>query len=119
MAYQPGRSYAGAWARRTQTATSSPLAQPIDPEHLTPTANPEFSTGQRPAWVSTAPAPVLPAEMIDTQVTTMQGGVGPVDRTPADHNYGMGMGPGLDTLTAQDYRMAWHGDDQGANAALR
>ena len=119
MAYQPGKGYSGAWVRRSQTFAAAALAAPIDPEHLNPTANPEFATGQRPAWVNTAPAPVLPGELIDPQLTTMQGGIGPLDNTPRDHAYGMGTGPGLDTLAAQDYRMAWHGDDQGANAALR
>ena len=118
MGYQPGTGFRGSWNRRTQTVQDQPLAAPIDPEHLTPTDNPEYS-GLRPMWANTAPAPVLPLDAVDAQITTMHGGVGPVDKTPQDHSYGMGTGPGLDTLQAQDYRMAWHGDDQGANAALR
>jgi hypothetical protein len=118
MAYQPGTGFSGAWARRTQVDLASPLANPLDPEHLNPTDNPEY-TQMRPLWANSAPAPVLPAEMIDPQITTMAGGIGPVDRTPIDHAYGMGTGPGLSTLQSQDYRSAWHMDDQGANAALR
>ena len=118
MPYQPGTGYHGAWARRTQTIQEQPLQAAIDPEHLTPTDNPEYS-GLRPMWVNTAPAPVLPTDAVGVQITTMHGGIGPVDKTPLDHGYGMGSGPGLDTLASQDYRSAWHSDDQGSNAALR
>jgi hypothetical protein len=118
MPYQPGTGYGGSWSRRTQTIQSQPLQAEIDPEHLTPTDNPEYS-GLRPMWVNTAPAPVLQTDAMGVQVTTAQGGIGPVDQTPIDHAYGMGTGPGLDTLQSQDYRSRWHGDDQGAYAAHR
>ena len=118
MAYQPGTGFSGAWSRRTQVIPETQLQAAIDPEHLTPTDNPEYS-GLRPMWVNTAPAPVLSPDAVGVQVVTMHGGIGPVDNTPQDHSYGMGSGPGLDTLQSQDYRSRWHGDDQGANAALR
>jgi len=115
MAYTP--KYSGSWTRRIQVDMNAPLKNDVDPEHLNPTAAPEFAPGETPSWANTAPAPDLPDEVLDQQLQPLAIGYGPVDRTPIDHAYGMGTGPGLDTLTAQDYRMAWHMDDQGSVAA--
>jgi hypothetical protein len=115
MAYQS--KYAGAWNRRTQVDTVVVTQAPIDPEHLTPTDNVEFSLGQTPAWANTAPAPDVPDAVLDQQLQPLAAGFGPVDHTPIDHAYGMGTGPGLSTLEAQDYRMAWHMQDDGSVAA--
>lgn len=108
--------YSGAWTRRTQTDRQAPLAPPLDPEHTTPTATPEY-VDMAPMWVSNVAAPDLPAEMMPDPTPMMPTGWGPVDHTPVDHNFGMGVGAGLSTLEAQDLRGVWHQVDMGAPAA--
>lgn len=109
--------YSGAWSRRTQANDPAPLVPGIDPEHLNPTANPEW-VAQQPGWVSTVSAPLLPDDMYPGMgAVQLATGEGPVDFAPQDHAYGMGFGPGLSVIEAQDLRSYWHSQDDGSVAA--
>lgn len=108
--------YSGAWSRRTQADTVAPLKPGIDPEHLDPTDNPEW-VNQPPGWVSTVDSPILPDEMYPMADPPMPTGEGPIDYAPQDHSYGMGFGPGLSVMEAQDLRSYWHSQDDGSYAA--
>jgi hypothetical protein len=112
----PNARISGSWSRRTIDVINTPLTSDRDPEHLNPTPTPEFAH-ESPAWQDSTGAPGLPVSVLDEQLVCMYGAGGPVDNTPIDHAYGMGTGPGLSTLEAQDYRMAWHMTDDGAVAA--
>jgi hypothetical protein len=105
----------GGWARRTQVDTAAPLKPPVDPEHIAPTATPEYQD-MSPLWVNSAPAPLLPVEFEPQATPGLPTGLGPVDHTPVSHDYGVGVGPGLTVLESQDQMGLWHQDDQGAVA---
>lgn len=114
-----GQSITGGWARRNVVKVPAALVPPIDPEHMHPTDNPQY-VGMNPVWQENTAAPALPDEVLGQQAwqeAPVAPGIGPVDHTPEDHAYGMGTGHALTTLEAQDLRMEWHNDDQGAVAA--
>lgn len=106
----------GAWSKRYRQDPQVPLKPAIDPEHMEPTDNPEFQQTP-PSWMSTAPAPLLPMDMLPGADPSLATGIGPIDHTPLDPNYGPGPGPGLTTLENQDIRGQWHSIDDGAYAA--
>jgi len=108
----------GAWAARTLVPNPPPYQAPIDPEHLTPTDNPEY-VHEAPMWQATAQMPALPEDLLANPGAHLATGIGPVNMTPEDHEYGVGVGSGLTTLESQDRMAAWHNDDQGAVAAHR
>lgn len=114
MAYD---RYSGSWASRSEQIPDVPLKPPVDPQHLTPDATPEF-TGMTPLWVNSAGAPLLPDEIAAaTRNGALPSGIGPVDDTPQSHFYGYGTGPGLTTQESQEIMGPWHENDQGSVAA--
>jgi hypothetical protein len=86
----------------------------IDQEHSRPTDNPEF-VNTDPIWQSTVNAPILPEELYPgagyPPANFAPGG--PVDHTPWDHNFGMGVGAGLSLMEVQELRGYWHAVDMG------
>lgn len=106
----------GAWAARNKTEPGAPLVPPVDPEHLTPTDNPEY-VHVAPMWQATAEMPGLPEDLMASPSPALATGVGPVDMTPESHDYGLGPGSGLTVYESQDRSAALHNDDQGAVAA--
>lgn len=110
--------FSGAWAAQSQNRTIVPLHPQRDPQHLDPSPDPNLMPGQTPDWVQSANAPTLP-EALDGGVADppMPTGYGPIDHTPFDHSYGLGIQPGLSTLDNQDIGGVWHNDDQGTVAA--
>jgi hypothetical protein len=115
----PGTSITGGWARANVVKPLAALKPAIDPEHLDPTDNPQYA-GTTPLWVENTVKPGLPAEVLAANAwerVPIEAGIGPLDLTPEDHNYGMGIGPAMSTEAAQEYRGSWHMDDQGAPLA--
>lgn len=111
-------AYSGAWVLKSQTRPSVALQAPTDPEHLNPTEG-EDHPGQAALWQNQAPAPDLPGQMEGGQYLQPPVPGGPVDNTPDDPNFGVGVGPGLTTLEAQEVRGALMSTDLGAYAAHR
>lgn len=102
----------GGWERRNTVGVTVPLVPGLDPEHATPTDNPEF-VQSAPTWQSTVNQPFLPEELFaDPRPAELATGYG-TDETPEDHSYGMGIGPGLTTLESQDRSGMWHEQDHG------
>lgn len=117
-----GTSITGGWARSNTVKGQAALKPAIDPEHLQPTDNIQFQGGMQPTWVENTPKPGLPTEVLAAQAwerVPLEAGIGPLDLTPEDHDYGMGIGPAMTLEEAQDYRSSWHMDDQGAPLAHR
>lgn len=106
------------WGRKAATPTPLvPLKPPVDPEHLTPTEDDPDRYGNA-LWQESAPgAPYLPDDMVAVPVGSPVGGGGPVDHTPEDHSYGVGVSPGLTQAESRALMLPWHEDDQGAVAA--
>lgn len=104
------------WSKAAGPTPAVPLVAPVDPEHLTPTADPDLATGSQ-LWVASTPAPTLPDSLTAEPFGTPVGGGGPIDRTPQDPNFGVGSGPALTTLESQDVRGAVMSKDLGAVAA--
>lgn len=105
----------GIWATYAYQPPVVPVQAPIDPEHLTPSD--ALPGGMTASWASTVVAPVLP-DAVDGQVpgvVAVPGG--PVDETPQDPNFGVGVGPGLTLEENQAIRTALMSDDRGAVAA--
>lgn len=105
-----------AWAKASAPMPSVPLVPGPDPEHLNPTSNPDLAAGQQ-LWVASTPAPTLPDSLTAEPFGTPIGGGGPIDRTPEDPGFGVGVGPGLTTLESQDVRGTLMSQDMGAVAA--
>lgn len=107
-------SISGLWAARSTVATPAPLVPAVDPEHLSPTQNPEFDT-KPPWWASTVNSPGLTPEIVDLNDNEglLAPALGPVDMTPLDHDYGIARAPGLTELENQDRALPWQNDDQG------
>jgi hypothetical protein len=103
------------WARHNQVDPTVALKPGPDPEHLQPTDNPNY-VHMTPLWAASAPTAVLPLEFTDLPNPELATGIGPVDQTPMDHAYGVGVGPGLTTLQSQDRMGVWHSTDTGAVA---
>lgn len=97
--------YAG-YAKPSTPTPVVPLVPGIDPEHLNPTANPEFDN-ESPMWsLGDGSAPTLPDEYYsgDGDAVIINAGGGPVDLTPRSHEYGIGTGHGLTDTEAQVIR---------------
>jgi hypothetical protein len=110
-------TYSGAWVRQRLPSQLVPLQTPPDPEHLTPTAEPDLASGQQPLWVATDFGPTLPDHLVgDSPAGSIAPG-GPIDHTPDDPEFGVGGGHGQTTLEAQYVRGVLHGEDLGAVAA--
>lgn len=105
-----------AWSKPAAPTPRVPLVAPIDPEHLTPTPNPDQVTGSQ-LWVESTPTPTLPDSLTAEPFGTPIGGGGPIDRTPEDPSHGVGVGPGLTTAQSQAVRGALMSEDLGAVAA--
>lgn len=109
--------YTGAWAQRpARPASDVPLKPQPDPEHLTPTDNPGLA-GTNPLWMESDAAPTLPAGYTGEPFGTPIGGGGPLDRTPDDPSFGVGVGHGQTTEEAQAVRGELMSVDLGAYAA--
>lgn len=106
----------GAWLRRNHVGPTAPLAPQPDPQHLHPDPNAEF-VNQTPLWISTAPAPDLPADVSESDGLPLFAPGGPVDYTPQDHQWGPGHGPGLTEEESIAEMAVWHQDDFGSVAA--
>ena len=118
----PQTRFAGAWARKASTPMPDvPLKPDIDPEHLNPSAAPDIDLfGQNALWQESGPsAPYLPDDMVSIPVGSPVGGGGPVDFTPQDPQYGLGVGPGLTQAQSRAETLSWHEDDRGAVASRR
>jgi hypothetical protein len=111
------RTYA--WSKRSEAPTAAALQQPLDSQHLNPTADLRFPDGQLPEWAASVYAPILPADYTgEAFATPVAVGGGPIDYTPLDHaDGGGGVGHAQSTLEAQDQRGFWHSEDDGAVAA--
>lgn len=103
------------WSRLTGTPTTPPLVAPIDPEHGDPQPDPNAVPGQAPGYVNTAPAPLYPN--MDTDLPAFYAGGGLVAQEPTDPGYGVGAGPGLTELEAQEIRGVLNNRDFGTPAA--
>jgi hypothetical protein len=111
-------AYTGAWVRQRLPSTLVPLQPQPDPEHLTPTAEPDLASGQQPLWVATDHgAPTLPDHLVGDSPAGNTSAGGPIDHTPDDPGFGVGGGHGQTTLEAQAVRGELHGEDLGAVAA--
>jgi hypothetical protein len=108
------------WATKPhRDAMFVPLKPDIDPEHLDPTANTEPVVGV-PLWVSTVRAPGMDESQIaEPYATGAVTGGGPIDHTPEDPNFGVGVGHGQSVPVAQEVRTVLMEDDRGATAARR
>lgn len=108
----------GGWAQRKAATTPAVALKPgPDPEHLNPTANIDVSVGT-PLWAQSTPSPALPASMTQEPIRTVtHAGVGPLNHTPLDPEFGVGVGHGQTQLEAQEVRGAWMDLDYGAVAA--
>jgi hypothetical protein len=104
-------SISGTWVRNSQPVQPAPLVSDRDPEHANPTPDPNQVGGARPSWEQTVTAPDLPAQLYPGQEYPLVGGGGPVDRTPVDHSYGVGIGP------VADATLPFHATDMGEVAA--
>jgi len=111
-------TYTGAWKVKAKARTVVPLVSERDPEHLTPTATPEYED-MAPLWMSTVDAPTLPGEVgaQDAEAGTFPMGLGPLDHTPDDPQLGIAGGNGMTLAQAQAQRGAAHSMDYGAVAA--
>ncbi len=109
--------YSGGWLRQATQPKTVPLVAPTDPQHLVPDANPEFSGGMAATWKNNAAAPNLPDALMPLPTPELGTGIGPVDRTPESHGYGVGIGAGLTRQESQDRMGPWHEEDHGAVAA--
>lgn len=108
----------GTWARRYTAPTQVPVQSPLDPEHLNPTRDVDQPGGKLAPWQSTVAAPDLPAQLLPGSFGhQLDTGLGPVDHTPDDPNYGVGSLPGVTQDEAQDTVLPWHTEDYGAVAA--
>ena len=108
----------GTWAARNKTVTAAPLKPGPDPEHTTPTDNPEY-IHTTPMWQSTTQMPGLPEELLASPNPELATGIGPVDATPESHDFGVGIGSGLTVIQSQDRMGPIHADDRGSVAAHR
>lgn len=108
----------GGWAQRKAATTPVVALTPgIDPEHSNPTANIDVAAGT-PMWVQSTPMPALPAQMTQEPFRTpTHAGVGPVNHTPLDPEFGTGVGHGQTIEEAQEVRTEWMSLDYGAVAA--
>lgn len=104
------------WAKSSAPTPAVPLVAAVDPEHLTPTPDPNLLVGSQ-LWVASTPAPTLPDVLTAEPFGTPVGGGGPLDLTPEDPSFGVGVGPGLTTLESQDIRGQLMEQDLGAVAA--
>jgi hypothetical protein len=109
-------SITGGWALRVKQPPAFALQEQPDPEHMTPTDNPEY-VHTTPQWQATTHMPGLPDELLASPNPELAIGIGPVDQTPESHDYGVGVGPGLTTLESQDKMLPWHSDDQWGHVA--
>jgi hypothetical protein len=104
------------FGRKPSTPTPVvPIKPAIDPEHLAPTATPEF-VNMAPIWQGFA-MPEVPQEYESGEHPSPVGGGGPVDMTPDSPEFGVGGGPGLTTIESQQVRTGLMSLDYGAVAA--
>lgn len=101
-------SYSGAWKRQTLPDSRVPLKPGIDPEHAHPTDVPD------PQHQDLTGAPTLPDEWSEGQYLQEFIPSGYVDLTPASHEVGVGMLPGVDLETAQAVGGRARSEDLGA-----
>jgi hypothetical protein len=109
------------WGSKAATPTVAvPLVPGTDPEHLHPTDNLQYEH-MDPLWMNSGGGvPTLPAEYwANDGVAAIVVPGGPIDRTPRTHDFGVGVGPGLDVPTAQAIRAEWGEEDLGAVDARR
>jgi len=108
----------GQWVLAAAAPVQVPLAEPLDPRHATPDPNPEYGPGNPAHWRQATPVPGLPDAVEPGSIPeVLPTGVGPIDHTPQDHNFGPGYSPALDTLAAQDADSPWHRVNDGSVAA--
>lgn len=104
--------YAGAWKRATLGPVKrEPLVPGIDPAHLTP------ENEQDANYVDTTGGPGLPVDVTGGQFEQGSPPVLYLDRTPVDHEFGVGDLPGVDQAQARAIGNAARSMDFGAVAA--
>lgn len=109
-------SYSGMWSRTNRVDGPVPTHADIDPEHLDPSDDMSRYPVVNQLWQASAPAPDLPPELYPAGAPELPTGLGPVVWGPQDPSWGLGAGPALDTLQAQDTAAPWHNTDDGSVA---
>lgn len=111
--------FSGAWLDRSQVNPTVQLVPPLDPQHLKPDPNPQYTGRAQPDWVQGNAAPDLPAAMVDAVAQApLHTGTGPVDHVNYDNPLaGIGYGHGLTDLEALDIARRANLTNDGSGAA--